>query len=137
MSETTNVVEMENDKRYALRGLGAKDVFLMAQIIGKIGISKFVSDEGITKISTMSSGKSADEMLAQIGVGVLLNIIDVILGNLQKCEKDIYKFLSHLSGMTEKEVENLDMITFTEMVVDIIKKEEFKGFMTVVSKLFK
>lgn len=135
--ETTEAVEAAEEKKYTLRELGTKDVFLMSQILGKIGIKDFLGDEGVKKMSQMEDGMSFDEFIAQVGVEVLLNIVDVVLGNLQKCEKDIYTFLSHVSGMTTKEIEGLDMVTFTEMIVDVIKKEEFKGFIKVVSRLFK
>ena len=37
----------------------------------------------------------------------------------------------------EKEIAELDMVTFTEMIVAFFKKDEFKDFIGVVSKLFK
>ena len=39
--------------------------------------------------------------------------------------------------MTVKEIGNLDMVTFTEMIVAVVQKQEFKDFFRVVSKLFK
>lgn len=39
--------------------------------------------------------------------------------------------------MSVKDLEALDMVTFFEMIVDVFKKDEFKDFIGVVSKLFK
>ena len=57
--------------------------------------------------------------------------------NLPKCEKEIYSFLAGLSGMTAKEIADLDMVTFTEIVIAVVRKEEFQDFFKVVSGLFK
>jgi hypothetical protein len=39
--------------------------------------------------------------------------------------------------MKEKEIAALDMITFSQMVMDVIRKEEFRDFFTAVSESFK
>jgi hypothetical protein len=45
--------------------------------------------------------------------------------------------LSNTSNLTVNQVKELDFATFAEMVIDFIKKEEFKDFFRVASKLFK
>ena len=80
---------------------------------------------------------SKDAAANQAGMTVILNIVDVVLGNLPRAEKDIYKFLANLSGMKPNEVAALPMATFTAMVIDVIQKDEFKDFIKVVSRLFK
>ena len=62
---------------------------------------------------------------------------DVIFKNLPKCEDDIIQMLSNTSNLTVAQVKKLSLAEFTEMVIDFIKKEEFKDFIKVVSKLFK
>ena len=52
------------------------------------------------------------------------------------CIRDSYKLLSGLSGMKESEIAELPMNTFVKMVIDVIKKDEFKDFIQVVSELF-
>jgi len=49
----------------------------------------------------------------------------------------LYQFLAGLSGMTEKEIAALPLGTFTQMIVDVFKKEEFSDFFQVVSGLLK
>jgi hypothetical protein len=44
--------------------------------------------------------------------------------------------LSQTSNLSVKQVETLDFPTFTEMVIDFVKKPEFRDFIKVVSKLF-
>ena len=67
----------------------------------------------------------------------MTEIADVILGNLPKCKDDIYQMLSQTSNLSVAQVKKLPLAQFTEMVIDFIKKEEFRDFIKVVSKLFK
>lgn len=126
MSETTTA--------YTLRKLEAADVFIMSKIIHAIGVEEFkkcFQPEVIKKM--MEQDKAAEA----VGFEIFFDIVGVITGNLPKCEKDIYKFLAGLAGMTEAQIKALPMNTFLEMIVDTVKKEEFGDFLSVVSKLFK
>ena len=129
-------------KAYELRRLTADDVFPMFQIISKIGIKEFKgcfeSPEVMRIIkSAASDGKGRDEVQASVGMAVAFDLAGIIVSNLASCKNDIYQFLAQLSGMTTKEIAGLPMMTFFEMIVDVIKKEEFKDFFQVVAKLFK
>lgn len=140
MSETTNIQALEpvkEEKTYTLRALEAKDVFLMSKIIGAIGIKEFKDCFESDAIKSMITNPDDEEAVASVGVAVFLDIAEIILNNLPKCEKDVYTFLGNLSGMTPEQIESLPMNTFFEMLIDVIQKEEFKDFMQVVSKLFK
>lgn len=75
--------------------------------------------------------------MVMVGVSVVMEVVSIIMKNLPSCKNEIYTFLSGLSGMTVKEIGNLDMVTFTEMIVAVVQKQEFKDFFKVVSKLFK
>ena len=133
MSETTNLQAVEPEKKYELRKLEAKDIAPMASILSKIGIKEI---KGCFS-HVMTDGKTTEESIAAVGAAVMFEIVGVILGNYEKCQNDIFRLLSSLSGMDMKQIESLPIDTFTEMVIDVVKKEEFKDFMKVVSKLFK
>ena len=66
-----------------------------------------------------------------------LEVADVIFKNLPKCESEICRMLSQTSDLTVAQVRRLPLAVFMEMIIDFIKKEEFKDFIKVVSKLFK
>lgn len=131
-----------SEASYTLRSLQGADIFPMSAIIKKIGVKEFKNafqDEEIKDlVKSINSGEiSKDAAANQAGMAVILNIVDVVLGNLPRAEKDIYKFLASLSGMKPDEVAALPMATFTGMVIDVIQKDEFKDFIKVVSRLFK
>ena len=128
------------EKPYAFRKLSAVDVFPMFKIIGAIGINEFTAcfeKDGIKNMIASFTGESGEDMSSIVGISVILEIANVIIGNLPKCENEIYQILSQTSNLTVAQVKKLDMAVFFEMVIDFIKKEEFKDFIKVVSKLFK
>ena len=131
-------------KPYTFRPLGAPDIFLMSKIIKKIGIKEFKAcfeSEGIRSLiqGAMMEAKQEgrDSEFISAGVGIALEVADVILGNLPKCENDIYQMLSETSNLTVEEIKAPgNAVMFLEMVIDFIKKEEFRDFIKVVSRLF-
>ena len=135
------------EKPYTFRLLGAPDIFLMAKIISQIGIKEFKACFESESIQNLihdmmergkEEGKTDNSNIVSVGVGVAVEIAGVILGNLPKCENDIYQMLAQTSNLSVEEIKapgNAAM--FLEMVIDFIKKEEFRDFIKVVSKLFK
>jgi len=125
---------------YELRKLCARDIFPMSKILSKIGIKEFkecfASEEVKTMVAQMSSGeKPAD--VESVGMTVVLEVADIFLGNLSSCEEHIYQLLAGLSGKTKKDIAELPMDVFVSMIIDIIKKEEFKDFIQAVTKSLK
>ena len=129
----------EKTKAYELRNLTADDMFPMFQIISKIGVKEFKtcfeSPDVKKAIEAAASGKDQDSLTA-VGMTIAFDLAGVIVSNLASCKNDIYLLLSQLSGMTTKEIASLPMVTFVEMIMDVVKKEEFKDFFQAVSKLF-
>ena len=133
---------------FELRELKSSDIFPMFKIMGKIGFkdlknkltpdkikelkSMFKQDDGAEQTEVPDK----DEQAMYIGFTVVFEAVEVIINNLPSCEQDIYTFLAGVSGMKVKEVANLPLVTFTEMLVELLKKEEFKDFFKVVSRLF-
>lgn len=127
-----------SETKYELRTLKSKDVFPMVNIISCIGINEFKncfkSDDIKAMIASMKDGKEG-VVVDDVGIAVMFDIANVIISNITAAEQHIYQFLANLSGMNKKEIEELDMVTFFEMIVDVIKKDEFRDFLKVVSKL--
>lgn len=118
------------EKNYQLRKLCTKDLFPMMKILSKIGISEF---KRCFELDNIQSAVKTD--LGAVGVGVMLDAADVLMRNIGLCEKEIYSFLADLSGINAKEIPQLDMAVFAEMIIELVSKEEFKDFFTAVSKL--
>lgn len=121
---------MSEEKNYTLRSLKADDIFMCIRIINKIGFKEmkgcFSSPEVRTAITSAASGKDAD--LSAVGVTVMLEIAGLILEHLPDCKDEIYALLAALSGMKKDEIAELSSGMFTKMVMDVVKKDEFKDF---------
>ena len=128
---------------FELRTLKSDDLFPMFGILSKIGfkdLKEIITPDKIKDMKSMISQNDDDEntdATTMLGVSVVMEIVSIIMKNLPSCKNEIYTFLSGLSGMKVKEIAELDMVTFTEMIVAVVQKQEFKDFFKVVSKLFK
>lgn len=127
--------EMNTAKAYELRTLCAEDIFPMFKIISKIGIKEFKSCFESEDVKAVINGEQAD--LNTVGLAVAVDIAGVIMANIPCAKEDIYLFLEQISGMSKDDIRELPIPIFAEMIIDVVKKEEFKDFFGVVSKLFK
>ena len=132
-----HIPEKEEGKAYALRKLEAKDIAPMASILSKIGLKEVKNCFSPDDMKAIAGGDGSIEAVGAVGVSVAFEIAGVILSNYERCQNDVFSFLASLSGMDIKQIESLPLGTFAEMVIDVVKKEDFKDFMKVVSKLFK
>ena len=124
---------------YTFRKLSATDMFLMFKIIGKIGVNEFTAcfdKDTVKKMIATAKGKN-DNAAQMVGMSVMLEMANVIVNNLPKCEREIYQMLANVSGMSVEQIMGLDFIVFTEMVMDFVLKDEFRDFVKVVSRRFK
>ena len=129
--------ETATEKKYELRRLNASDIFMMSKILSSIGIKEFRKCFDSEKIGELVKGTKTEDAAAKVGVAVMFDIAGIVLDNLPSCEKYVYAFLANLSGLQADEIAALPMAEFAEMVVDVIKKEDFRDFMKVVSRSFK
>lgn len=119
------------------------------RIIGKIGISDFKKCfAGDTLKNLIQKGaeeqensvdekkeENADNLVEQVGFDVVLNIIDVLLLNVPKCEKELYSFLASMCGVSVEEFLTFPPSAFVDILQEIFTAEEAKDFFSHVSRL--
>lgn len=145
VEKVVEALEIGEGKPYEFRALSSTDIFLMVRILNKIGFKQLkgclTGDSISGLIQAAASGDESngqESALAAVGVGVALDVAGVILENLPKCEAEIYQLLSNVSGLKmETIMAPGNAVMFFEMVVDFLKKEEFRDFIKVASKLLK
>ena len=131
-----------DEVKFELRGLKSDDMFPMFGILSKIGFKDLKNSLTPDRVAELTSafqkqdGSDAD-MSTYLGFNIMIEAVEIIMKNLPSCKMEIYTLLSSLSGMTVKQIADLDMVTFTEMIIAVVQKEEFKDFFKVVAKLFK
>lgn len=133
---------MDEKKSYELKTLSAKHVFALVRIIKKFGIEQFKEiffNKDMQKLfmEHKEEGADNDKALEAIGVEVAFDIANVVIQNLPLCENEIYDFLSQISNLSNKKIEDMPMNEFFEMIIDVVQKEEFKDFFTLVSRFLK
>lgn len=133
-------VLMEKPKAYQFKKLEAPHLFLVLNLVKKIGVEnvkKIISGEMISTAITASKGETLKEdQYAMIGM-IAFDIAGLVIERLAECEHEIYALLEGTSNLSRQEIMHLDIVTFTEMIVDFIKKEELVGFLQAVLKFFK
>lgn len=154
--EITTVVPSPEteEKPYKFRKLNSTDLFPMIKVISKVGVDELIrafDDEVVSEIrdareqgEAEQKSSETDEKLLQkedtyflVGVKIALKVANKILERLPSCEQEIYLLLAGVSGMTVKEVKNLEINVFMEMILDFVTKEEFADFFRVASKYIK
>ena len=113
-----------------IRKLNAKDLFRMANILNKIGIGELKKVISAEKIASLASQKDikSDALTTIVGANVIFDVVGIVINNLDKAEKDIFAFLANVTNKETKDIENLDMGEFMDLLVAIFKKDEFKDF---------
>lgn len=124
---------------YELRDLKASDIGSLCKIISKIGLESFESCFNNDNIRQMVENAKDDEQIdyRSIGGSVVLNIANTVISNYPEAERDIQMFVASVSGMDVVSVQTLSMADFAELIIAIIKKDEFKDFFGRVVRLFK
>ena len=131
------------EKKYQLRNPKAEDMFLMFRIFSKIGIKNirncfnaFAVKETVKNVQAEKADADNTDYSA-IGLSVMLEIIGVIVEHTDDAKEDIYAFLSRISGLDVKEIAELDMPDFADLLIEVVQLEGFRDFFMRVFKLFK
>lgn len=126
-----------------IRALKAKDMFPMFTILSKIGLKDLKESltperlkEIVSAFKQINQEDSQIDMASIVGANVLLEVLEIIMRNLPFCENEIYAFLANLTNKTPEEIGNLGMVEFAELILAVLKREEFKDFFTAVAKQF-
>ena len=125
---------------YKLRKLKATDAFLIIKLINKFGIMEFkkcFNANEIAKLTENKEGQSKEELTEKVGFNIILSCCAVIFENIEKCENEVFEFLSAVSNLNRKQVECLSLAELAQMIIEFFQKDEFKDFYKVVSGLLK
>lgn len=125
---------------YELRKLTSKDIFPMIRLIKKFGIAEFKKCFDPKTIASFVNSKdetSKEALESAVGMNIILEVAEIVIGNLGNCENEIFDFFASISNLKRKEIEKLPMDEFMQMIIDFVKKEEFEDFFKVVSTLLK
>lgn len=125
---------------YELRDIGSKDIFPIVNIIKQIGlkeIKEVFDPQTIGKMINDKGELESDKMVSAVGGMIAFDIAIVIVEHLEDCKKDLYSFISSMTGVKVKDLEEIPPADFLEIIIAIVKKEEFVNFFKVALKFLK
>lgn len=129
-----NNIEKNTGNEFGFRELEADDLFIVSDMMAKIGLENIMESFSASEIKKMLGDKDDVE---QIGLSVFVKIGQVVLKNLSLCKEDVYRLLSALTGKTVAEIRKIGAIQFTKMVIAVTKMEVFRDFIKVVSESYR
>ena len=123
-----------------LRRLQATDLFAMVRVLNAIGIKELknaINFDEIKEARKNVTDENKEAVTVEIGTNVIMSIVPFIFEKLAVAETEIYSFVASIAGMKVKDVAKMDAIEFTDLLIAIFHKEEFKDFFKRASKLIK
>lgn len=107
-----------------MRKINTKDVFQLGRIFKKINIKQVaVSMAGdINNAMEKDKGQDNDTNIKEVGMNLIFSVIE----NCPDAENEIYIFISNISGFTVKEIENMDIEDFFELLKEIAQNNDLK-----------
>lgn len=121
---------------YTIRRMTSADIFPICTIIKKIGIDevkKIVNSPDMREM--VGKGDKVDA--TSIGMSFMLDVASLVVGNIPKIESDLYKFLASMTKMSEKELREISPADFLDLIIAVVKHEDFKDFFNRASQLLK
>ena len=134
------IVEEQQQKKWEFRQLKGKDIFLLLPVLKKIGIGnikKCFNGDIIKGVVETNKGEEYDKQVEAATFGAMLEFGLVLIEGLAVCEDDIYNLLEKTSNLSRAEIEELGFVELPEMIIDFVKKEEFKDFFKVAQSYIK
>ena len=138
-TSSVNVAE----RPYKLRKLSAKDISPMIKIAKKVDLKRIrdsLSDMNIAEIISLSKDgendteKNNTDLMLKVGGNIIIEAIPMLLDAVENCLDDINKLLANVANMELEQLESLDLDIYFRLIYDFINKNEFLGFIKVVSK---
>lgn len=113
------------------KNLDLDDVFLMSEIIDKMGLEADV--EKITKqikTSKLENKKDASTLGKEVAVGLGIDLVTKIVRNLFKAKKEVKQLISNLTGLSSEEVSKLGLKQIKDFFTELVKHEGFDDFLS-------
>lgn len=120
------ILTFEEGRPYALKPLAAQHLFLLARVIAALDVKRLAGI--ITSKVDVSESDDREELAKKVGYETILEIVGVALENLPACQNDLFKFLSAVSNLSEREVGELPPADFVDMIHDVIVMPSFGDF---------
>lgn len=120
-----------------LRNLKASDMGIVCKILSGIGFNKIKECFNVEDFISTGNKEEDNKAIEKLGFNIIMDVGGIILENVPMVQDDVNKFLASLSNRTIKEIQDLPIADYGELIITVIQKEDFKDFFKRVVKLFK
>jgi len=152
------IERIEEMEKLKMRELKGDDLFTLLNIVGKLDIKdEFIKmfEENISseepkvkpqdhkkkeptkaeKKKELEQKRKKEIEAQKRGMKVAANLLQKVLMNANKLKVEINDLLTDLTGQDLKVIQNLKLMTYTNLMIDFFKKEELKDFFTSIASL--
>lgn len=114
-----------------MRSLQFSDLFTFTKIVKKMNIR-----EDIKALVTDVTGKSDEEKKKALG-NIQVDLMMLFIEHISDAEKEVYKFLSDVTGKTPNEVAKMNIKEVMEIISAIFNDPQFEDFFEQAVNLVK
>ncbi|APD22546.1 hypothetical protein IPP26_00044 [Streptococcus phage IPP26] len=138
-------------EKLEMRELNGGDIFTMLSIIGKLDIKEevvalierqYATGKNVVLLAdhqkkkpTKKEQEEASLTYQKRGMVLATDIGFAILKHVGDAKNEVNKFLAELTGTSQKEIESLNMASYTKLLFDFWKKAELKDFFQSIASL--
>lgn len=138
-------------EKLEMRELNGGDIFTMLSIIGKLDIKEevvalierqYATGKNVVSLAdhqkkkpTKKEQEEASLSYQKRGMVLATDIGFAILKHVGDAKNEVNKFLADLTGTSQKEIESLNMASYTKLLFDFGKKAELKDFFQSIASL--
>lgn len=144
--------------KFKMRELMGDDLFVLLNIVSRLGIkedilklfqgsSDMVSAQQVEALKKKHKGddaaleKALNELLTKAfegrGMAMMAELLVRVLENLVHVKDDLNKLLADVCGVTPKQIKELGLKDYTELVVGFFKKPDLVDFMRLLASSIK
>lgn len=128
-NEEASEQEVSVERPYTLRKFKDGDLWPLLQILKKIGIRDF--KDAFFQIA------SGEKSVKEIGVLAVIDMADIIIGNIGKVQEETYALWADISGIPAEEIKEMEFGTLPLMIMDSFAEVKNVSFFKVLFKLLK
>jgi len=107
-----------------MRNLKTADLFSLSKIIKKMDIKRDI--KALTK--DITGVTEAEKIKAEQALQI--DLLMLFVDNLGSAEKEIYKFLADVENKTPKEIEDMELDKFVELIKELFAQESLTSLFT-------
>ena len=111
-----------------MRNLRTSDLFSLSKIIKKMNIKEDIKAlvKNITNLNT--------EERKNVEKAMQIDLVMLFVENISTAEKEVYKLFADISSKSPKEIEEMGVSEFIELVQDLFNQEDIGDFLSMALK---